>query len=509
MTGSDTEKVPPGTEEAYRVRTELSTSVVDEKALGSDGVTGASKDERAALNAAILNEFSPEEQKRIMRHVDRRLVITIGFMYCVSLMDRTNLGAANIAGMEKDLGLNIGTRYSIITLLFFVPYILLQPPSTVIVRRIGPRIHLALITLLWGAVMVGMGFVKSWKVMAGLRVVLGVLEAGFFPSCVYLLSTWYTRYEVGKRNAMFYLLGCVAAAFSGLLAAGIMQMAGIQNLNGWQWIFIIQGLLTLIMAFIGYWFLVDFPDSKRATWSFLGERERAWVMARVNADRGDAVLPPFNLKEYLKCGLDWKIWAYGMMFFNTTTITYALAYFLPIILVGSMGFSIVEAQCLVAPPYAFAGIVMFATSWVGDRYRIRGPIIVFNNLLCLIGLPIVGFHPSPGVRYFGVFLLTAGANSNVPSVMSYQANNIRGQWKRAFASALFVGFGGLGGICGSLVFRSQDSPKYLPGIYACITVTLLSLILVGLLSLSFYFSHKKADRGEIELEAHEVCFFEG
>ncbi|KAL1899217.1 hypothetical protein Sste5346_003140 [Sporothrix stenoceras] len=499
MAGSDTEKVPAGTEEAYRVRTEMSANALDEKAMSG----GEGKGERDELNAAILNEFSPDEQKRIMRHVDRRLVVTIGFMYCVSLMDRTNLGAANIAGMEKDLGLTIGTRYSIITLLFFVPYILLQPPSTVIVRRIGPRIHLAVITLLWGSVMIGMGFVKSWKVMAGLRVILGVLEAGFFPSCVYLLSTWYTRYEVGKRNAMFYLLGCVASAFAGLLSAGIMQMAGIQNLNGWQWIFIIQGLLTVIMAFLGYWLLVDFPDSKRKTWSFLGERERAWVMARVHADRGDAALPPFNLNKYLKCGLDWKLWAYGMMFFNTTTITYALAYFLPIILVGSMGFSIVEAQCLVAPPYAFAGVVMFASSWVGDRYHIRGPIVVFNNILCLIGLPIVGYHPNPNVRYFGVFLLTAGANSNVPSVMSYMANNIRGQWKRAFASALFVGFGGIGGICGSLVFRSQDSPKYLPGIYACITVTLLSLILVGTLSLSFYFSHKKADRGEIELEAHE------
>ena len=72
-------------------------------------------------------------------------------------------------------------------------YIVFQPPSTVIVRKIGPRIHLAVITLLWGAVTIGMGFVKSWDQMAALRVILGILEAGFFPSCVYLLSTWYTR----------------------------------------------------------------------------------------------------------------------------------------------------------------------------------------------------------------------------------------------------------------------------------------------------------------------------
>ncbi|CAK7233124.1 hypothetical protein SBRCBS47491_008501 [Sporothrix bragantina] len=508
MAGSETEKIPPGSGEAYRVNTELSVTAADEKAYppGSDGAAAA---ERAALDAQILNEFSPREQKRIIRHIDRRLVVMVGFMYCVSLMDRTNLGSANIAGMSHDLGLEVGTRYSIITLIFFVPYILLQPPSTVLVRRIGPRFFLSAITFFWGACMVGMGFVGNWRVMAGLRVLLGILEAGFFPSCVYLLSTWYTRYELGKRNAMFYLLGCVAAAFAGLMAAGIMQMAGIQGLNGWQWIFIIEGLISFVVAMISYWLLVDFPDSKRMTWSFLNDRERAWVVARVNADRGDATVPPFRVSAYLKCATDWRLWAYGMMFFNTTTVTYALAYFLPIILVGNMGFTTVQAQCLVAPPYAFAGIIIFLTGWAGDRYHIRGPIVAFNNLLCIIGLPIVGFHPSPGVRYFGVFLLTAGSNANVPSVMSYMANNIRGQWKRAFASALFVGFGGIGGICGSLVFRSQDSPSYHPGIYACITATLLSLVLVGVISISFYFSHKKADRGEIELESSDDDFQPG
>ena len=88
--------------------------------------------------------------------------------------------------------------------------------------------------------------------------------------------------------------------------------------------------------------------------------------------------------------------------------------------------------------------------------------------MALVGLPIMGYATSNGVRYFGVFLVTAGSNANVPGAIAYQANNIRGQWKRAFCSASLVGFGGIGGIAGSLVFRSQDSPKFLPGIYACI-----------------------------------------
>lgn len=258
---------------------------------------------------------------------------------------------------------------------------------------------------------------------------------------------------MGKRYAVFYLLGCVASAFAGILAYGLMQMNGLANITGWRWIFIVEGALTCALGIASYWLLVDFPDSTRPSWRFLDARERAFVVAKVNADRGDAEVRAFSLRRFLRAGLDWKIWCYAMVFFNTTTVTYALAYFLPVILNESMGFDVGTSQLLVVPPYVLAGAVMCSTGWLGDRYRSRGVPILVNMALCLVGLPIMGFHPSAAVRYFGVFLVTAGANSNVPAAMSYQANNIRGQWKRAFCSATFVGFGGLGGICGSLVFR--------------------------------------------------------
>ena len=89
----------------------------------------------------------------------------------------------------------------------------------------------------------GFGFVKQWEQMLGLRIILGVLEAGFFPGCAYLLSTWYTRYELQKRNAVFYLIGSMASAISGILAYGIMQMNGVAGLAGWRWIFIVRALL--------------------------------------------------------------------------------------------------------------------------------------------------------------------------------------------------------------------------------------------------------------------------
>jgi len=365
---------------------------------------------------------------------------------------------------------------------------------------------MSIITIAWGALMIGMGFAPDWQSLAGLRVILGILEAGFFPSMVYLLSTWYTRYDIGKRYSFFYVLGCVASAFAGILAYGLMQLAGTHGLSGWRWIFIIEGAITCGLGILAYWALVDFPDGKHTSWKFLNQRETQYIINRVNADRGDATTEPFNIRKFMAAGLDLKVWGFALIFGFTTTITYALAYFLPVILQHGMGFTVGASQCLVAPPYAFAGFYMFAVGWAGDRWHLRGPFVVGNMLLCLIGLPIMGWHKSAGVRYFGVFLVTAGANANVPTAMTYQANNIRGQWKRAFCSATLVGLGGVGGIAGSLIFRSQDSPHYYNGMWGCIAAALLSIIVVGLLTLKFRRDNKKADEGKLQIEGSEAGF---
>ncbi|KAJ4507887.1 hypothetical protein HRR83_007577 [Exophiala dermatitidis] len=445
-------------------------------------------------------EFSPAEQRKIIHKVDRRLIVTCGLMYCISLMDRTNLSAAAIAGMTKELKL-IDFRYSTIALVFFATYVVCQPPATVLCRKIGPRPFLACITFAWGVVMIGFGFPKNWTTMLGLRMVLGVLEAGFFPGTVYLISTWYSRYDLQKRYSVFYLIGCLAAACSGILAYGLMQMDGIAGYRGWRWIFILEGVMTCLVGIIGYFFLVDFPDrAAKTAWHFLSERECNFIIRRIAKDRDDAQVEPFSFKKWAASGLDPKVWGFAMIFFCLTTITYAIAYFLPIILRENMGFSVGAAQCLVAPPYAVAGILMYTTSWLSDKYRLRGPILALNAIICLIGLPVMGYAKNSGVRYFGVFLTTAGANASIPCCMAWQANNIRGQWKRAFCSALLVGFGGIGGISGSLVFRSQDAPQYRPGIYAAIACCCLILVIIVTLETHFFISNRKVDKGRKVIE---------
>ncbi|KAL2859833.1 major facilitator superfamily domain-containing protein [Aspergillus lucknowensis] len=452
------------------------------------------------FNIDVDEEYSFEQQRKIIHRVDRRLVSICGVAYCISLMDRTNVSMAAVAGMSKELSLQVGFRYSIVILVFFITYVVCQPVATAIIRKIGPRIFITSIVLTWGACLIGFAYSQNWQVLVGLRAVLGVLEAGFFPGAVYLLSTWYSRYEIQRRYSWFYLIGCVASAVSGILAYGFSQMHGLQGHSGWRWIFIMQGILSFTVGILCWVFVVDFPDKAHKAWGFLNARECAFILRRLDRDRADASPEPFSLKKFLSPALDLKIWGFALIFFCLTTVAYAIAYFLPIILNENMHFSIAASQCLNAPPYAFAGILMVATSWAGDKYRIRAPILILDCIITLVGLSLMGFAASPGVRYFGIFLATAGANAGIPASMAYQANNIRGQWTRAFASATLVSFGGIGGIAGSLVFRSQDAPDYIPGIWATIACQFLLLAVVALMTVHFWISNRKADRGEKIIE---------
>ena len=174
----------------------------------------------------------------------------------------------------------------------------------------------------------------------------------------------------------------MASAFSGILAYGFYKMNGLGNLGqaygqhygnataenplawvgqesgiaGWRWIFIMQGILTCVVGAIGCFTIVDFPEkaaglsAKGFSIPFLNQKEVDFVVARIERDRHDAIALPFSIKHYAACAADLKIWGFASLFMFTTTCTYAIAYFLPIILEDGMGFGVAAAQCLIAPP---------------------------------------------------------------------------------------------------------------------------------------------------------------
>lgn len=146
-------------------------------------------------NASTSSEqsFDKEKAAKIRHRVDWRLIPALGAMYGISLMDRKNVSNAAIAGMLRDLNMTTGPGYNVVNMCFFITYILLQPLMIIVCRKMGPRFFLPLICTLWGAVIIGFGFAQNWPTLIPLRLLLGALEAGYFPGCLYLLSCWYTK----------------------------------------------------------------------------------------------------------------------------------------------------------------------------------------------------------------------------------------------------------------------------------------------------------------------------
>jgi MFS family permease len=401
----------------------------------------------------------------------------------------------------------------------FRSYIIFELPSNIVVRKVKVSVWLGTITLAWGTVMLGMGFVKYWWQLAICRALLGLLEAGFFPACAYLISTWYIRREIQKRMTGFFMLSVVVGGFSAAIGGGISTLKGKGGLNGWQWIFvsdsifpqslglniatqILEGLATMVVAVLAFLYVVDFPENNK----FLTPDETKFITQRLEEDRGDVEMDQWTWEKFLSYCATPKLWAFAVLFGSATTCSYAFAYFLPIILVG-MGFSDLNAQLLVAPPYFSSIFVAFGLAYIGDKYIIRAPIIMFQAVLTIIGLSMTAFHPTVAVRYAGVFFGLAGANSNVASILGYMQNNIVGQTKRAFASALVIGAGGIGGIIASTVFRSADAPAYRPGLWVTIGANFVIILVCAIMSVAFTMRNKAARLGRGPIEGREGFFY--
>ena len=176
-----------------------------------------------------------------------------------------------------------------------------------------------------------------------------LLMNAFRFSAVFLVSMWYVRKEVAARIAFFYLLGNTCGGFGGILAYGLQQMNGVDGKAGWRWIFIWEGVFTVIITIVGYFLLVDFLEDAQNSWRFLKPDELHIMIDRVDRDRGDARVTPFHLGNYLRQAADRKIWFFASNFGLSAVVTYSVAYFLPVILRDDLDFSLVLSQCLSAP----------------------------------------------------------------------------------------------------------------------------------------------------------------
>ncbi|PPQ62988.1 hypothetical protein CVT24_006094 [Panaeolus cyanescens] len=249
-------------------------------------------------------DVSDIDEKRLMRKVDLHVVPWLSFLYLLSFLDRGTIGNAKLYNLEQDIGIT-DKQYLIALTVFFFPYALLEPASNVFLRRVKPSIWLSTMMLLWGIVTVMHGVIKDYGGLITVRVLLGATEAGLYPGIVFYISSWYKRSEMGSRIALFFSSATVAGAFSGLLAAAIANMDGIGGKAGWQWIFILEGLFTVVIAVISYWAIQDFPDDAK----FLSEPERVFIIRRLQADmKLSAAGEKFSSKYVWQSLADRKTW---------------------------------------------------------------------------------------------------------------------------------------------------------------------------------------------------------
>lgn len=264
-------------------------------------------------------------------------------------------------------------------------------------------------------------------------------------------------------------------------------MEGLGGIRGWRWIYIMGGIITLVVALVAYFIIVDFPDQN----TFLTPEQTAFVHDRIKKDRGDAEYDPFTWKKFVKYVGEPKLWAFGLLFMCITAPTYAIGYFLPIIL-GGMGFSTRDSLLLTAPPYMASVVSSFLVAVVSDRVGLRSPFIIGQALLTILGLSMIAYTQHESSRLAGIFLAVMGTQGNFPAILAYQSNNIVGQSKRAFSSALIVMFSGFGGIIATTVFRSKDAPTYFPGLWVSIALQIMMLVITAWLSVFFWRKNKKA-----------------
>jgi sugar phosphate permease len=179
-------------------------------------------------------QFEAGEEKKLIRKIDLFLMPTIWLMYLMSYMDRTNIGNAKIAGMNDDLGLS-SSEYSMALVIFFISYVFFEVPSNLILAKTRPSIFLPTIMGLWGIVTCCMAVIQDYKHLLALRFVVGVLESGFAPGILLIISSWYKREEQSKRFAVYISAAVLSGAFGGLLAGVITsKLDGSRGLEGWR-----------------------------------------------------------------------------------------------------------------------------------------------------------------------------------------------------------------------------------------------------------------------------------
>lgn len=381
-----------------------------------------------------------------------------------------------------------GNRYNIALTIFFVPYCLLECPANLVLKRFRPSRWLPGIATLWGIVIMSMGFVKTYEQLVGVRVCLGVAEAGLFPGIAYYLTFWYPRDRLQYRVGLFFGAASVSGAFSGLLGYGISFMNHTDGLLGWSWIFILEGCATIAVGILAFFVMVDFPSTAK----FLTPEERNYaIWSKKHEVTSVGEEEHFEVRHIIMALTDWQVWLHSLFCWSVVIPIYGIAFFLPTIIEG-FGHSAAVSNLLTVPPYAVATILLLVFAHYSDKKKLRWPFILAGLLISSVGFSINLASVPAGVKYFGTFLCASGSYAALPGIVAWYSGNIAGQYKRAFALGWLVGSASVAGIVASNIYRTQDAPLYKFGHGIELGFLIMGIALLPLM----VFVYKRANRGK-------------
>ncbi|KUL81826.1 hypothetical protein ZTR_09059 [Talaromyces verruculosus] len=417
----------------------------------------------------IIVDWDQKEEARIRRKVDFILLPILGLAFFSLQVDRGNISGALTSTITTDLGIttnqiNVGTQ------LLSAGIVITEIPSNIILQHIGPQRWLAGQLFAWGLVATFQAFVKTYPAYLATRLLLGLFEGGFIPGALYYISTWYRKDETSLRISLFFFGQIFAGATTSLISAGLLKLSGRNGLAGWQWIFLVEGLITIFAAILFVLLVPPRAGDGRplaayfGRWSYFTERESRIIKDRVILDDPSKARGHIRIsgKDILKTATNPRIIQHVMITLVSMSAFTGLTQYTPS-LIKSLGFSAVRANALASVPvYCFIFVLLFI-SYLCDKFGHRGPGVLFGatwNLITYVCFRQTSVHSSKWHRY-GVLVVADLFYAGVHVLnIGWLSIYCKTPQERSVAMALIIMAANCSGISGSQIFRTSDAPLY-------------------------------------------------
>jgi len=372
---------------------------------------------------------------RAMDKAQKKLVPFILLMYILAWLDRANLGFAKNA-LQLDTGLS-DAAFALGAGIFFLGYAVFEVPSNIILHHVGARRWLSRIMVTWGIVAAGFAWATTETSFLCLRVLLGICEAGFFPGIIYFFTFWFTTRRRSTIMGLLFFGAPICFIFGSPLSGLLMDMDGLLGVHGWQWLFVVEGLMATIVGVWAFWYLTDRPQD--AAWMPQDERDALLAeLAEENAAKPEAKVGPVKVLG------NPKVWFLCAIYFSIQISVYGIAFYLPTQIASFLGMKVGLLVGLVsAIPWVCALIAAATIPKYSDRSGKRGILAAFLMICCGIGIMLSAVH-APVLGIVGLCIASAGFYSAQPIFWTMPSRFLSGVGV-ASAIAFINSVGNLGG----------------------------------------------------------------